>query len=536
MNIINNIESVDMMDSVNLDKKLTDRHLASKIRDLAEAKQILKKMAAKTQIRASRSSAVRRLANSAEYMRNEINGVSNSINSSESSSDNSDKRKLVADLSRELSEPLSLSDDNVNSETIKNSDTIKNVDNVNSNTIKNVDNVDIDTIKNIDNINNSQQTDSSEWLDVDDITNTNSINDHQPQCADSQEYDHVYLRRLSDSDLNALSEELPDIIKPSDYKILQILRSYRKTKRLKEQQAMQNIIRDSNRRISEVLLKNVQRAVDDGGVDVYAYFNYHNRIKHTESSSDGINITDIATTRYKCKRFCFRLPNQVYKYGVAVIVILIQFCVPVILLVTQILIFDDFTPTAHNVWFRIVGFLTMSHSTAVLRKQIVNQVSWQIIDNNKVLARIDPETPRPRTKCLFIGLYINMIMSLVVITNIYILYCQTEEIINLILNMVALNFLLDIDNDAFKMMVGNDKVEEIILQDAENQIKTLIERANYHEIRIVRKMKITLEYVLFYLIVAYSMCLPFLFMFHDVSNLINGIPCLGVGEQNTTAC
>jgi hypothetical protein len=527
MNIINNIESVDMMDSVHLDKKLTDRHLASKIRDLAEAKQILRKMAANNRIRASRSSAVRRLANSAELVRDDICDTSDN-----SATTSSDKRKLVEDLSRELSEPLSLSD-------------VDNVDNVNSLTIKNID------------CDNNQQTDSSEWLnitdttyvnDINDTTKTNSINDntntsgindindHQAQCAESQEMDHVYLRRLSDSDLNALSEELPDIIKPSDYKILQILRSYRKSKRIKEQQTMQNITRDSNRRISEVLLKNVQRAVDDGGVDVYAYFNYHNRIKHTESSSDGINITDIATTRYKCKKFCFRLPNQLYKYGVAVIVILIQICVPVILLVTQMLIFDNFTPSAHNVWFRIVGFLTMSHSTAVLRKQIINQVSWQIIDNNKVLARIDPETPRPRTKCLFIGLYVNMLMSLVVITNIYILYCQTEEIINLILNMVALNFLLDIDNDAFKMMVGNDKVEEIILQDAENQIKTLIERANYHEIRIVRKMKITLEYVLFYLIVAYSMCLPFLFMFHDVNNLINGIPCLGVGEQNMTAC
>ena len=142
-----------------------------------------------------------------------------------------------------------------------------------------------------------------------------------------------------------------------------------------------------------------------------------------------------------------------------------------------------------------------------------------MIDNNKIIRRISKKIVRPNIVWLYIGLYTNMIMSVVVCTNIYLLYCASTSIIDLILNTVALNFLLLIDNSAFNMLVSNSDVMEIVRRRAEEQIDTMLEKANFHEIRIIRRMHPTLEYYLFYAVSIYTLVLPFVFLLYDINHV-----------------
>lgn len=341
------------------------------------------------------------------------------------------------------------------------------------------------------------------------------------------------------------SDDIPETISPLDYKRLKRLRTHGKSERIRQQAALSRLVQDSNRRFAEVLTSTFQAAVDNDGVDLYTYFNYVNRIRDNKISdmneqSDSVKQSVKSSSKSPfnpslCIRFLrilLSLPGKIYTVFTVSVILAIQLFIPILLLAVQLLVNSDFTPANDNFWFRLVGFFTMSHSTAVLRKQIVDQVSWNIINNNKILNRIDSKIPKPHARCLYVGLYINLFMSLVVTTNIYLLFCQSSTLLDLILNMLALNFLLYVDNDAFKMMANNDKIKEIILEDAKNQIDTMVERANHYEVRMIRRSShILVEYIIFYIVAFYSMALPLCFLFYHIKDVSFGAPCLGVGNE-----
>jgi hypothetical protein len=210
----------------------------------------------------------------------------------------------------------------------------------------------------------------------------------------------------------------------------------------------------------------------------------------------------------------------------------LQIAIPIILLAVQFLNNSNFVPVVDNFWFRITGFIAMSYSVASLRKKIMDQVSWIMIDNNKILSRIDNKIPKPKTACLYLGLYINMIMTCVIMTNVYMLFCVSESLLDLILNMLALNFLMEIDNEAFGMMANYSRIEEVIKDEAKHQIDTMVERANFHNTRIASKFTVSIEYVIFYTIVIYSLVLPFIFIFYNIKNAEFDTPCLGAGNMS----
>jgi hypothetical protein len=285
-----------------------------------------------------------------------------------------------------------------------------------------------------------------------------------------------------------------------------------KQNRIRKQKQFHRIVKKSNRKTVEYLKKTLDSAIESGGVDIYTYFNFIGEISHKSDQPP------VVEKKHRLKRFLISFPTKFYKIYTAVIVIAIQLIVPCVLLVSQ-LRDVNFQPVDNSGWFRLVGFLVMSYSVADLRSQIMGQVNWIMIDNNKIIGRISKKIKRPRIPWLYIGLYTNMIMSLVVSTNIYLLYCASESIIDLILNTVALNFLLLIDNSAFNMLVNNSDVMNIVKARAREQIDTMYEKANFHEIRIVRRMHPTLEYYMFYLVSLYTIVLPFIFLLYNTSNI-----------------
>lgn len=285
-----------------------------------------------------------------------------------------------------------------------------------------------------------------------------------------------------------------------------------KKRRIKKQNRFHKIVMKSNAKIVDYLKKTIDSALSSGGVDIYTYFNFIGEISH------GTEQPTVVEKTHRFKRFMISFPTKFYKFYTALIVIAIQLVVPCVLLTAQ-LYNANFQPIIANIWFRIVGFLVMSYSTADLRNQIIDQVNWIMIDNNKIIRRISKKIVRPNIVWLYIGLYTNMIMSVVVCTNIYLLYCASTSIIDLILNTVALNFLLLIDNSAFNMLVSNSDVMEIVRRRAEEQIDTMLEKANFHEIRIIRRMHPTLEYYLFYAVSIYTLVLPFVFLLYDINHV-----------------
>lgn len=285
-----------------------------------------------------------------------------------------------------------------------------------------------------------------------------------------------------------------------------------KQKRIRKQKRFHKIVKKSNARTVEYLRKTLDSALDSGGVDIYTYFNFIGEISHKSDN------TQVVEKRHRLKRFLIGFPSKFYKIYTAAIVIAIQIIVPCVLLASQLSNLN-FQPISNGGWFRLVGFLVMSYSVADLRSQIMGQVNWTMIDNNKIIGRISNKIARPRIVWLYIGLYTNMVMSLVVSTNIYLLYCASESIIDLILNTVALNFLLLIDNSAFSMLVNNSDVLNVVKTKAEEQINTMYEKANFHEVRIVRRMRPTLEYYMFYLISLYTLVLPFVFLLYNPSDI-----------------
>jgi hypothetical protein len=111
------------------------------------------------------------------------------------------------------------------------------------------------------------------------------------------------------------------------------------------------------------------------------------------------------------------------------------------------------------------------------------------------------------------------------------MYCASESLIELILNTAALTFLISIDNDAFKLLVNNPDVKNIIRKEAEDQVATLLERSNHYEIRIVRKMTLSLEYIIFYIVALYSMIMPVVFILYKAGDITFDSPCLGIGNE-----
>ena len=272
---------------------------------------------------------------------------------------------------------------------------------------------------------------------------------------------------------------------------------------------------DSNRRVGEGLVQTFESSLDNDGVDVYTYFAFYRRAGRS------------STIWKKATRTAYRL-------GLLFVVLALQVLVPFILLVAQLSNNSDFLPISDNFWFRFSGSIIMFYSAADLYRQIVNQVNWIIIDNNKIIRRIDSEAPRPRTIFLRLGLYVNMIMLVVVITNTYLLFCMSQKLLDLILNMLALNFFLGLDNYAFKMMAYYARVEKVIKAAVEQQIEALINHANVSQTKISTKMGISPDYILFYMVVMYATTLPLVFFFYRVGRLGFGAPCLGAGNATGT--
>lgn len=269
---------------------------------------------------------------------------------------------------------------------------------------------------------------------------------------------------------------------------------------------------ESNRRVSEGLRLTFSSSIEDEGVDIYTYFNFYGRIRKSSS-------------RFR------RFSRTTFRYILLLVVLSLHVLVPFILLVTQLLSNSDFLPTSDNFWFRFAGAVIMAYSAADLYRQIVNQVNWIVIDNNKILRRINRGSPRPKTAWLRVGLYINMMMFLVIVTNTYLLFCMSQKLLDLILNMLSLNFFLNTDNYAFKMMADYSQVTDVVKAVVKQQIEGMEALANAEDTKISTKMGLSFDYILFYLIVIYATVLPLVFVFYGAGEWEFGVACLGAGNN-----
>jgi hypothetical protein len=259
---------------------------------------------------------------------------------------------------------------------------------------------------------------------------------------------------------------------------------------------------ESNRRVAKGLRRTLKSALDDEGADIYTYFNFHRPSK---------------------KLRCRRVPGCMYKYIVIIIVLALQISVPLILVITQFVANPNFVPTSNNFWFKLTGFITMNYSTAVMRKQIVDQVGWIIVDYSRILKRIDPGGHRPSIKWLYVGLYFNLFMIVVIVTTTYLLFCSLSSILDLILNMMALNFVLGIDNEAFGMMPDYARVKEIIEEETTEAINDMVAKADRKGTRIASNISFGMEHAIFYAIVLYSLILPLIFLFYEINIVEFGV-------------
>jgi hypothetical protein len=97
-----------------------------------------------------------------------------------------------------------------------------------------------------------------------------------------------------------------------------------------------------------------------------------------------------------------------------------------------------------------------------------------MISNNRLWKKLNiNKDKQQRIKMMYLGLYINMLMSVIVTLNTYLLYCQTETLIDMLLNTVALNFLLAVDNEAMGMLTDANDVAEMIEEKAQYQIRKI---------------------------------------------------------------
>lgn len=258
----------------------------------------------------------------------------------------------------------------------------------------------------------------------------------------------------------------------------------------------------SNLRVAKGLKRTLRAALEDGGADIYTYFNFHHSAKHLR---------------------CKQVPGCMYKYVVITIVLALQISVPLILVTTQFLANPSFVPTSNNFWFKFTGFITMNYSTAVMRKQIVDQVGWIIVDYYRILKKLDASAPRPKNRWLYVGLYFNLMMIVIIVTTTYLLFCSLDSILDLILNMMALNFVLGIDNEAFGMMPDYSRVKEIIEKETLDLVNGMVERANKKGTRIASVLSFGVEHIIFYGIVLYSLILPTIFLFYQINKVEFGV-------------
>lgn len=269
-----------------------------------------------------------------------------------------------------------------------------------------------------------------------------------------------------------------------------------------------NRVRKSNRKAKRYLDNLIESTVAHDGVDIYGYCSYN-----TTSGREGKSFKELIFRHY---------PARLYKLLTVVAAISVQIFIPVVLLTTQIAD-GDFYPKNNNLLFRIVGFLVLIYTTADLRNQIVSQLSWVMIDNNRILHRIDPTIERPRIRCMYIGMYVNILMSIVITTNTYLLYSASCSIVDLITSTIILNFLLSIDNATISMMSNAARIEARMIDAAKLQIKNIIKAANAKNVRVVRRFRPTVEHVLFYITTLYSLILPLVFLFYNVTELELGL-------------
>lgn len=267
-------------------------------------------------------------------------------------------------------------------------------------------------------------------------------------------------------------------------------------------------IKKSNRKARKYLNNLIDSTVAHDGIDIYGYCSY--------------NVSGGTAGRSRRELILRHYPSKLYKLLTICAAISVQILIPCILLTVQISE-GNFYPKNNNALFRFVGFLILLYTTSDLRNQIVSQMSWVMIDNNRILHRIDPTVERPRIRCMYVGMYVNIIISIVITTNTYMLYCNSCTIVDLITSTVILNFLLMIDNTAVTMMSNAARVEARMIEAAKEQIKSIIEAANRKNVRVVRRFRPTVEHVLFYITTLYSLALPLLFLFYDVRELELGL-------------
>lgn len=262
-----------------------------------------------------------------------------------------------------------------------------------------------------------------------------------------------------------------------------------------------------NDNFSKYLQQSVSNIIECDGVDIYAYHCYRSAMPTDDEVS---SIGDM-----------YKLVGQKLNVWLTTMAVMcIQVFVPFVLIVAQLLS-GNFYPINNNVIFRLCGGLLLLYSTLDLRKQIINQLSWAMITHNHIWNQLGINRyKQPRLRMMGIGLTINMLMSIVVTGNIYLLYCQTDSLIDMLLNTVALNFLLSIDNEAMSMLEdANDVIEEIKIS-ATYQINKIRKRANRDSIPLPSQIRPQVEDVAFAIIYIYTLAMPAVFMFYNADQWV----------------
>jgi hypothetical protein len=111
-----------------------------------------------------------------------------------------------------------------------------------------------------------------------------------------------------------------------------------------------------------------------------------------------------------------------------------------------------------------------------------------------------------------------MIISIIITSNVYLLYCQTQTLIDTLLNSAALNYLLHIDNDAVKLIQDSSDVVNLIKDKASEHIDRLRVEANRKRIFLPTLMRAYAEDVFFIILYLYTLAVPLIFIFYNAND------------------
>jgi hypothetical protein len=318
---------------------------------------------------------------------------------------------------------------------------------------------------------------------------------------------------------------------------LVVLESAESAEDTESTESARRYIKTINDRFADYLKETIDHLMENDGIDIYAYHCFRRTVKKSNKEPDNPDMYQYEKENRKCtEKFnhaYHSMGDFINVWLTTIVVIGIQVGIPIMLLISQIAE-GPFYPSNDNAFFRIAGFLLLFYSTLDLRKQIINQITWAMISNNRLWKKLNiNKDKQPRIKMMYLGLYINMLMSVIVTLNTYLLYCQTETLIDMLLNTVALNFLLAVDNEAMGMLTDANDVAEMIEEKAQYQIRKIRHGATRKGILLPNLIRPHAESALFMLIYIYTTVIPCVFMLHNVSNLTFEPP-EAFGEQNMT--